>query len=156
VLGDSATLAVASGMPSRWKQIDVIAATSPGPVTRPGRAGLDPGYFTTQPDTREQLFYDPATTNPAVLALDEADKDTTTAAELVDSVSLIAEPPAAGQPSLQINVPVLVVVGADDNIFCDGLTVYNCASPLRCRPADRIEPFMEGMYSPQPTPKASP
>src|SRR6202044_39687 len=54
-------------------------------------SGLDPGYLTTRPGTREALFYDPATTNPAVLALDEADKDTTTAAELTDSVSLITE-----------------------------------------------------------------
>ena len=29
--------------------------------------------------TGERLFYHPATTNPAVLALDEADKDTATA-----------------------------------------------------------------------------
>jgi pimeloyl-ACP methyl ester carboxylesterase len=105
-------------------------------------SGLDPGYLTTRPGTREALFYHPATTNPAVLALDEADKDTTTAAELTDAVSLVAEPPAE-QPSLQINVPVLIVVGAQDNLFCAGVTVYNCAS------AASVQSFESQYYSPQ-------
>ena len=99
-------------------------------------SGLDAGYLTTRPGTRESLFYDPATANPAVLALDEADKDTTTAAELTDAVSLVAEPPAE-QPSLQINVPVLIVVGAQDNLFCAGVTVYNCASAASVRASNR-------------------
>jgi len=105
-------------------------------------SGLDPGYLTTRPGTREALFYDPATTSPAVLALDEAGKDTTTLAELADSVSLVAEPPAE-QPSLQINVPVLVVVGADDNLFCAGVTAYNCAS------AASVHSYESQYYSPQ-------
>ena len=37
-------------------------------------SGLDPGYLTTLPGTRESLFYDPATANPAVVAVDEASK----------------------------------------------------------------------------------
>jgi alpha-beta hydrolase superfamily lysophospholipase len=90
-------------------------------------SGLDPGYLTTRPGTREALFYDPATANPAVVALDEADKDTSTVGELDGLLSLESEP-LSEQPSSQINVPVLVVVGADDNIFCTGVTAYNCAS----------------------------
>jgi alpha-beta hydrolase superfamily lysophospholipase len=90
-------------------------------------SGLDPGYLTTRPGTREALFYDPATANPAVVALDEADKDTDTVGELDGLFSLESEP-VSEQPSSQINVPVLVVVGADDNIFCAGVTAYNCAS----------------------------
>jgi len=95
-------------------------------------SGLDSGYLTTRPGTREALFYDPITTSPAVLALDEADKDTATAAELEDSIALVAEPPAES-PSLQVNVPVLVVVGAADNLFCAGVTVYNCSSSASVR-----------------------
>jgi pimeloyl-ACP methyl ester carboxylesterase len=95
-------------------------------------SGLDSGYLTTRPGTREALFYDPITTSPAVLALDEADKDTATAAELEDSIALVAEPPAES-PSLQVNVPVLVVVGAEDNLFCAGVTVYNCSSSASVR-----------------------
>jgi alpha-beta hydrolase superfamily lysophospholipase len=105
-------------------------------------SGLDSGYLTTRPGTRETLFYDPATASPAVVARDEAGKDTTTAAELTDSVTLITEPPAE-QPSLQINVPVLVVVGAEDNLFCTGVTVYNCTS------AASVQSFESQYYSTQ-------
>jgi alpha-beta hydrolase superfamily lysophospholipase len=90
-------------------------------------SGLDLGYLTTRPGTREALFYDPATANPAVVALDEAGKDTDTVGELDGLFSLESEP-VSEQPSSQVNVPVLVVVGADDNIFCTGVTAYNCAS----------------------------
>jgi alpha-beta hydrolase superfamily lysophospholipase len=89
--------------------------------------GLDPGYLTTLPGTRGSLFYDPATTNPDVVAADEANKGVTTPAELAGAAAILDEP-AAQQPSYQITVPVLSVVGEDDNLFCTGVTVYNCAS----------------------------
>jgi pimeloyl-ACP methyl ester carboxylesterase len=95
-------------------------------------SGLDPGYLTTRPGTREALFYNPATANPAVAALDEADKDTDTVGELDGLLSLESEP-LAEQPSALITVPVLVIVGADDNIFCTGVTAYNCASAASVR-----------------------
>jgi hypothetical protein len=41
-------------------------------------------------------------------------------------LSVKIEPPA-DQPSAQITVPVLVVVGADD-IFCADVTANNCVS----------------------------
>lgn len=90
-------------------------------------SGLDPGYLTTRPGTREALFYDPATANPAVVALDEADKDTDTVGEL-DGLFALESEPVSEQPSSQVNVPVLVVVGADDNIFCTDVAAYNCAN----------------------------
>jgi alpha-beta hydrolase superfamily lysophospholipase len=95
-------------------------------------SGLDPGYLTTRPGTRESLFYEPATADPAVVALDEDNKDTNTVAELDGLLSLLAEP-ATQQPSYQDTVPVLVMVGAEDNIFCAGVTVYNCASGASVR-----------------------
>jgi alpha-beta hydrolase superfamily lysophospholipase len=95
-------------------------------------SGLDPGYLTTVPGTRESLFYDPATADPAVVALDETSKQTGTLGELGGLLSIVSEPPAQ-QPSNQITVPVLVVVGADDNIFCAGVTAYNCASTASVR-----------------------
>jgi alpha-beta hydrolase superfamily lysophospholipase len=95
-------------------------------------SGLDTGYLTSKPGTRETLFYDPATASPAVVALDEADKDTVTSGELDGMIAMLAEPPAQ-QPSNQITVPVLVAVGADDNLFCAGVTEYNCASPASVR-----------------------
>jgi pimeloyl-ACP methyl ester carboxylesterase len=104
-------------------------------------SGLDPGYLTTRPGTREALFYDPATANPAVVALDEADKDTSTIGELDGLLSLESEPPG-DQPSTQINVPVLVVVGTNDNIFCAGVTSYNCDS------AASVQSYESQYYSP--------
>jgi len=95
-------------------------------------SGLDPGYLTTVPGTREALFYDPATTNPAVAALDETIKDTSTFGELGGLLSITSQPPAQ-QPSAQITVPVLVIVGADDNIFCTGVTAYNCGNAASVR-----------------------
>jgi pimeloyl-ACP methyl ester carboxylesterase len=104
-------------------------------------SGLDPGYITTRPGTRESLFYYPATADPAVVALDEATKDTATTAELDQMFSILGEP-AAQQPSYQVSVPVLVVVGADDNIFCAGVTAYNCSS------AASVRSYESQFYSP--------
>jgi pimeloyl-ACP methyl ester carboxylesterase len=104
-------------------------------------SGLDSGYLTTVPGTRESLFYDPATTNPAVAAADEATKDTTTATELADGAAILGEPPT-GQPSYQITVPVLSVVGEDDSFFCTGVTAYNCADPAS------VQAFESKYYSP--------
>jgi hypothetical protein len=47
--------------------------------------------------------------------------------------------PARKLPS---RAPILVVVGADDNLFCTGVTVYNCASPASVRA------FESQFYSP--------
>ena len=104
-------------------------------------SGLDPGYLTTLPGTRESLFYDPATANPAVVAVDEANKGVTTPAELAGAASILSEPPAQ-QPSYQISVPVLSVVGEDDNLFCTGVTAYNCASQ------QSVRSFESQYYSP--------
>jgi hypothetical protein len=105
------------------------------------RSGLDSGYLTTLPGTRESLFYDPATTNPAVVAADEANKDTTTATELASGTPILSEPPAE-QPSYQITVPVLSIVGENDNLFCTGVTAYNCAAPAS------VQAFEARYYSP--------
>jgi pimeloyl-ACP methyl ester carboxylesterase len=102
---------------------------------------LDTGYLTTEPGTRGSIFYDPATENPAVVAADEANKDTVTVPVLAGATSMLALP-ASQQPSDQISVPVLVVVGADDNLFCTGVTAYNCAS------AASVQSFESQFYSP--------
>jgi pimeloyl-ACP methyl ester carboxylesterase len=104
-------------------------------------SGLDPGYLTTLPGTRGSLFYNPATANPAVVAADEANKDTATPAELGGAAAIISGPPAQ-QPSYQIDVPVLSVVGENDNLFCTGVAVYNCAHP------GTVQAFESQYYSP--------
>jgi alpha-beta hydrolase superfamily lysophospholipase len=104
-------------------------------------SGLDTGYLTTEPGTRGSIFYDPRTTNQDVVTADEASKDTVTVPVLAGATSMLALP-AAQQPSDQISVPVLVVVGTDDNLFCTGVTAYNCDS------AASVQDFESQYYSP--------
>jgi pimeloyl-ACP methyl ester carboxylesterase len=75
-------------------------------------AGLPPGYITTLPGTRgSSYFYYPPTTDPAVVALDEATKETVTVGEFGDTLAALAQSP-------NIHVPTLVVVGEQDTLFC--------------------------------------
>ena len=82
--------------------------------------GLDPGYLTTQPGTRQRIFFDPGTTDPAVVADDEAHKD------LMTDTEVTGFPPALAAP-LDIRVPVLLVLGGSDPLFC-GPTATDCSS----------------------------
>jgi alpha-beta hydrolase superfamily lysophospholipase len=104
-------------------------------------SGLDAGYLTTEPGTRGSIFYDPRSTDQNVVTADEADKDTVTVPVLAGATSMLALPPDQ-QPSDQISVPVLVAVGADDNLFCTGVTVYNCDR------AASVQAFESQYYSP--------
>jgi pimeloyl-ACP methyl ester carboxylesterase len=85
----------------------------------------DPGYLTTLPGTRSTLFYNPADADPNVIAADdnarpfnqetfenESGKDALSAGQL-DSLGLTST-----NATLAIHVPVLIVMGADDSIFC--------------------------------------
>lgn len=77
---------------------------------------LDPGYLTTRPSTRAALFYDTATAEPKLIAFDEATKDLTTGTELADM--LASGPDAPANFVLAIRVPVLLIDGQDDDLFC--------------------------------------
>lgn len=73
--------------------------------------GYDPGYLTTRPGTRYQLFYAPAQADPAVVAVDEQTKETATDGEFATFGAAVATP-------LDITVPVLLVMGQIDGLFC--------------------------------------
>ncbi len=77
------------------------------------------GYLTTRPGTRAAIFYSLQTADPNAIALDEQTKDTVTDATLAGA------PRNLSLESLGIRVPVLVVVGELDDIFCGGLV--NCS-----------------------------
>lgn len=86
--------------------------------------GLDAGYLTTSPGARENIFYSLATSDPAVIANDEATKGLGTAGEIATLTTYEAT-------TLLIDVPVLLVMGEYDGFFClqagkGGLD--NCAS----------------------------
>jgi pimeloyl-ACP methyl ester carboxylesterase len=74
-------------------------------------SGLDPGYLTTQPNTRYHAFYEPAQVDPAVVRYDELTKGTVTSAEIQTYPLLLNEP-------LDIRVPVFLTIGELDTLFC--------------------------------------
>jgi len=87
------------------------------------RQGYDRGFLTTRPGSR-RLFYDPSHTDPAVVAADEAGKDVVSSSEIFDIVSLAFFSPM----SRRILAPVLMVVGADDFLFCRSAGSSDCSS----------------------------
>ena len=91
-------------------------------------SGLDLGYLTTKPGTRESLFFDPKTVEPEIVAADEAGKDTLPGAEFTSFLSIDALP-VDQAPTNQITVPVLLMAGANDFFSCFGTLPYNCADP---------------------------
>ena len=87
--------------------------------------GLDPGYLTTIPGTRAAAFYS-SSADPAVIAYDEAHKDTVSGTELVAGLAASQLPPTLNAAT-GVRAPVLVVDGDQDALFC-GFTV-DCADP---------------------------
>lgn len=111
----------------------------------------DPGYLTTLPGTRENSFYYPPATDPAVAQMDEASKETGTvpeatgvfAMELPGVLRPLSQVVCAATPGLcggvassiiygvtrNITVPVLNVVGQYDALLCGGADPGNqCAN----------------------------
>jgi pimeloyl-ACP methyl ester carboxylesterase len=86
-------------------------------------SGLDSGYLTTRPGTRDSLFY--YNGNPAVIAYDEAHKDVLSATE-EESLLPIEEAPAGQSVTDDITAPVLLIVGQEDFFFCEGSGVVDC------------------------------
>jgi len=74
-------------------------------------AALPPLYFTTLPGTRAGDFYFTPNADPAVIALDEELKQTSTLGEVNDIAASFAA-------SMGITVPTLVAVGDFDTVDC--------------------------------------
>lgn len=85
--------------------------------------GYDPGYLTTVPGTRQNLFYSNSA-NPAVVAYDEAHKDVVSATLFGDGQASI-HTPAPLNITNQIAAPTMVINGELDRLYC-GLAL-NCA-----------------------------
>lgn len=90
-------------------------------------AGLDDdsGYLTSRPGVRGTSFHSP-TSDPAVVAYDEDKKDLVSLTGLLNFLGQ-RNTPAATNISNEIHVPVLVVNGQQDAIFCYNPAVFNCA-----------------------------
>ncbi len=83
-------------------------------------SGYTPGYITTKPGTRGQLFYDLSNADPNVVSLDETLKQAGTAEELADLPHVLLP-----SVSLSVHVPVLIALGQFDALGCGG--VVSCA-----------------------------
>ena len=94
-------------------------------------------YVTTRSGTRASDFYYQPGADPNVIATDEATKETATDGEAVTFAPVLVDGISA-----QITVPVLLVLGQQDSIFC-GLLATDCSSAASVLQAEA--PF----YSPQ-------
>jgi pimeloyl-ACP methyl ester carboxylesterase len=92
---------------------------------------LPAGYFTTLPGVRKAFYFTPLA-DPAVIATDESTKETITIGEINTFVPLVAPPGDA--PS--VHVPVLFVIGSNDNIFCTPPQCSEAQSEAALYPAD--------------------
>jgi pimeloyl-ACP methyl ester carboxylesterase len=105
-----------------------VLATAIRPVTldpSPLATEYDPGFLTTVPGTRAALFYGPHP-DPELLAYDEATKGVISATEVADAIALGFTLPT----SLAVTVPVYVVVGGLDALFCGHLLGGDCADAV--------------------------
>jgi alpha-beta hydrolase superfamily lysophospholipase len=86
-------------------------------------AGLPAGYLTTKPGARGDLFFSGGDTDPAVVALDEAVKQTSSLAER-STVGAARDP----KVTTAIGVPVLMALGQEDRLACAEALGLSCAS----------------------------
>lgn len=86
-------------------------------------AGYPTGYLTTVPNSRGPSFYYQPGTDSAMIALDEATKQTGT---LTERQTLAAV--RASTVTANITVPVALSVGEHDTLQCDEATGLTCAS----------------------------
>lgn len=87
--------------------------------------GPDPGYLTTVPGSRSSLFYHAPTADPAVIAQDEAMKDTITGTEVNTALPLVTGV-SSQSPTQGIDVPVMIAMGQYDNLVCGGPDGMTC------------------------------
>ena len=99
--------------------------------------GYGAGYVTTKPGARASDFYYQPGVDPNVITTDEATKETAT-----DGEASTFGPVEADGISAQIMVPVLLVLGQQDSIFC-GLLATDCSS------ASTVLQAEASYYSPQ-------
>ncbi|HSW65554.1 MAG TPA: alpha/beta fold hydrolase [Bacillota bacterium] len=88
--------------------------------------GLDDGYLTSRPGVRGSSFHSPSS-DPAVVAYDELQKDLVSRTGLLDFLGQRGVA-AASNVSNKIKVPVLVVNGQQDAIFCYDPANFDCTN----------------------------
>jgi pimeloyl-ACP methyl ester carboxylesterase len=123
---DALVLTGFSSMPNIGNMLPGVLGLHPAlidPILK-DKGYLDPGYVTTAPSTRPDLFYT-AQTDPAVIAYDEARKAALSATELSTAIAGV-EVPALLNISQRITAPTFMIIGNQDKVFCGG--AIDCTS----------------------------
>jgi pimeloyl-ACP methyl ester carboxylesterase len=132
---DAVLITGLSHRPNYLKLAELVASTYPAAFDQRTKAQgyslADIGYFTTDPGARRRLFYG-RNYDPNVAAVDEATKSVYSLAEPVDGAPLAVVLPTSDG----IDVPVLIVNGADDPIFCNATM---CASSAALRTSEAAD-----------------
>lgn len=89
---------------------------------------LDPQYLTSRPGVRGSSFHSP-TSDPAVVAFDDAHKDLVALSGLLGFLGARGVPAATNISNL-VTVPVLVLNGQQDAIFCYQPATFDCADAV--------------------------
>ena len=84
---------------------------------------LDPGYVTSMPGKRYDQYYAPADVDLGIVARDEATKGTFTQSEVYNY-------PVIFRTQLDIRVPVFLIIGSLDGIFCSQIAI-DLAAPCQ-------------------------
>lgn len=92
-------------------------------LLEPRFSHLDPTYLSTRPGARTAPFYEMSNADQRVVDTDEATKGTITAPELATFPSYLLDGTTG-----TFRVPVLVVMGQKDVLFCDNLLGSNCST----------------------------
>ena len=93
----------------------------------------DVGYLTTRPGTRYKAFMAPADVDPEVIKLDEKLKSTVTTTEMADIPLIINK-------KRDIRVPILIVLGEFDTLFCNGVSDCSNAEIIKKRERPHFGP----------------
>ena len=91
--------------------------------------GFDAGYVTTRPGTRGASFYNLDSADPAVIARDEATKETMTDSEALSVLGKLYLGAAFPASSDSITAPVLIGTGERDGFFCGPPDGGDCTTP---------------------------
>lgn len=104
-------------------------------------SGYDAGWLTSVPGTR-QVFYYTTSADPDVIAYDEAHKNIVSSTQGVAGRALRVLPPGTN-PTSSVHIPVLLVAGQHDRLYC-GLA-------LDCTDTEAVRNFEAPYYANAPS-----
>ncbi|ARN73396.1 alpha/beta fold hydrolase [Oceanicoccus sagamiensis] len=93
---------------------------------------VDPVYMLSKPNTRKDIFYTLANTDPQVPVVDELNRQTLTVAEIISMLKYFK------MPASNIEVPVLIVTGEDDFVVCGG--------ELSCKDSQKVADYEQSLF----------